>query len=105
MTCIGLIDKYNGSKAILSNELNKISNNKVIYNVELVGYGECGFYICCDKKNVCNINASLDDDEVVKENIKYEEKKGMLVVKLEDNSERVNGKESIKLKIEVNLDK
>ncbi|RIA90617.1 Glycoside Hydrolase Family 36 protein [Glomus cerebriforme] len=105
MTCIGLINKYNGSKAILSNELKKISNNKVIYNVELVGYGECGFYLCCDEKNICNIKATLDDEEVVKENIKYEKEKELLIVKLEDNSGRVNGKESIKLSIEVNLDK
>ncbi|CAB4386409.1 unnamed protein product [Rhizophagus irregularis] len=103
VTCIGLIDKYNGSKAILSNELNKISNNKVIYNVELIGYGECGFYLRCDKKNICDIKALLYDDEIAKENIKYEEKNGMLVVKLKENSV-VNGKESIKLKIEINLD-
>ena len=105
LACVGLTDKYNGSKAILSNKLSKISDNIVIYDIELVGYGECGFYLCCDKMNVCSIKALLDGDEVVKENIIYEENKKMLVVKLEDNNGRANGKEGIKLRIEVNLDK
>jgi hypothetical protein len=105
MACIGLIDKYNGSKAILSNKLNKINNNIIIYSVELVGYGECGFYLCCDEKNVNDIKALLDDNEVVNENIKYEENKKLLIVKLEDNIKRISEEKSIKLKIEINLDK
>ncbi|CAG8687306.1 7311_t:CDS:2 [Funneliformis caledonium] len=102
MACIGLIDKYNGSNAILSSELKRI-RNQAVYYANLVGYGECGFYIWCDKGKIVNINVYSNDDEVEDKNIKYEMEKYMLIVQLENN-ERECEKDSVKLRIEVNFD-
>jgi len=104
MACIGLIDKFNGSKAILSNEFKKISNNKVVYDVNLVGYGKCGFYLWCDKRKIGNIKAYSDGEEVADKNMQYKEKMMMLIVKLKDNNERESEKESVELRIEINVD-
>ncbi|CAI2189586.1 13990_t:CDS:2 [Funneliformis geosporum] len=102
IACIGLIDKYNGSNAILSNEFKKI-HNKAVYHVDLVGYGECGFYLWCDQGKVVNIRVYSDDEEVKDNNIKYEEERNMLIVHLENNGKK-SEKDNIKLRIEINLD-
>ncbi|RHZ54963.1 hypothetical protein Glove_421g81 [Diversispora epigaea] len=124
IACFGLIDKYNGSKAIGDDNLPKFVNegfedyfnnfpecnvglydNKndskkknissikikenykkgiVFYKVDLIGYGECGFYL-----NVINGTGRRNEIYEIKENqsevINYDKENKLLIVSLCEN--------------------
>ncbi|CAG8547692.1 11582_t:CDS:2 [Ambispora gerdemannii] len=93
VACFGLIDKYNGSRAVHSAEfisekdyyskigLSKAKDQKsrVIYKVELIGYGEIGFYL---DGPVSEIKACLGIRVLNDERVKYDSESKLLMVRM-----------------------
>ncbi|CAG8731010.1 9971_t:CDS:2, partial [Ambispora leptoticha] len=95
----GLIDKYNGSKAVILSEFisesvrqtNSFNESGVIsaenrqgrifYKVQLVGYGECGFYLDSDNGRICGTKAYLGSKLL--KNVKYDIDKKLLSIGLD----------------------
>ncbi|CAG8551975.1 39546_t:CDS:2 [Gigaspora margarita] len=95
----GLIDKYNGSKAVISSEFisesvrqtNSFNDTRIIsaenrqgrmfYKVQLVGYGECGFYLDLDNGKLSDTKAYLGSKLL--KNVKYDLDKKLLSICLE----------------------
>ncbi|CAG8592594.1 3381_t:CDS:2, partial [Ambispora leptoticha] len=94
VACFGLIDKYNGSRAVLSAEFvneevyysdmgltrGKNQYSKVFYKVELVGYGEIGFYL---DGPVLEVRAYLGTRVLSYERVKYDRENKLLIIKME----------------------
>ncbi|CAG8454597.1 5043_t:CDS:2 [Acaulospora colombiana] len=115
VACFGLIDKYNGSRAVISagyisegwDEGNKYptdSNNTrddmggtrrsgnrrgmVFYETKLIGYGDCGFYLNPGKyRSVRDIKVYLNNVTLSDTFVRYDSEMQFLVVNLRENEE------------------
>ncbi|CAG8783974.1 17958_t:CDS:2, partial [Gigaspora rosea] len=95
----GLIDKYNGSKAVISSEfisesisqtssfndtrviLAENRRGRIFYKAQLVGYGECGFYLDLVNGKICDTKAYLGSKLL--KNVNYDINKKLLSICLE----------------------
>ncbi|CAG8596289.1 3246_t:CDS:2, partial [Cetraspora pellucida] len=92
----GLIDKYNGSRAVISSEfisesVSSFNENgivstenrqgRIFYKVQLVGYGVCGFYLDLNDGKLCDIKAYLGSKLL--KTVKYDIDKKLLSIGLE----------------------
>ncbi|CAG8475705.1 4638_t:CDS:2 [Diversispora eburnea] len=107
IACFGLIDKYNGSKAIVDENSKK---GIMFYKVDLIGYGECGFYLNVinekGRKNeiyeIKEIKVYLGNEMLKDEMVNYDKENKLLIVSLCEN-ENVTKDELLEYKRRKNL--
>ncbi|CAG8524454.1 5775_t:CDS:2 [Acaulospora colombiana] len=102
IACFGLVDKYNGSRAVHSagfaigkggDEPTNAEDQggRLYYSVELFGYGECGFLLDVKNGQISETRAYLRTKILNDEKVKYDWEKKLIVIRMDEEDMREDG--------------
>ncbi|CAG8529412.1 16054_t:CDS:2 [Acaulospora morrowiae] len=99
IACFGLIDKYNGSRAVHSTKFQN-QRGKLLYEVRLIGYGECGFHLDARNGFVTKIKACLGDEVLNDEKVMYDREKKFLTIRMDREDMEKDGRRNETTKLD-----